>query len=102
MATHLDAYVERFRRLVELERREEIMAFPSERFYHGHLRTAGSVRDHTLRELGFLGDVRRLNVALTRARRKLVVVGDAGTLASEDVYRAFVQRAARAGALVRP
>ena len=38
-------------------------------------------------EIGFLADVRRMNVALTRARRKLVLIGDGATLASAPFYQ---------------
>jgi superfamily I DNA and/or RNA helicase len=34
------------------------------------------VRSNLLKEMGFLRDDRRLNVAITRARRGLIVVGD--------------------------
>ena len=36
--------------------------------------------------IGFLSDVRRMNVALTRARRKLIVIGDSATIASHQFY----------------
>ena len=42
-------------------------------------------------EIGFLADRRRLNVALTRARRKLVVVGDDATVTADPVFRDFVE-----------
>ena len=38
------------------------------------------VRSNPQGEIGFLQDVRRMNVAMTRARRKLLVVGDSATL----------------------
>ena len=41
-------------------------------------------------ELGFLTDTRRMNVALTRARRFLLVVGDSATLGAHPYYQALV------------
>lgn len=53
------------------------------------------VRSNPDGEIGFLKDVRRMNVALTRARRQLVVVGDSATLAGSPYYRAFLDAAER-------
>jgi superfamily I DNA and/or RNA helicase len=44
------------------------------------------VRSNSEGEIGFLADVRRTNVALTRARRKLIVVGDSATLSAHPFY----------------
>jgi len=44
------------------------------------------VRSNSKGELGFLTDTRRMNVALTRARRKLIVFGDSSTLANHEFY----------------
>ena len=44
------------------------------------------VRSNAEGEVGFLADVRRMNVALTRARRKLLVIGDSATLSSHPFY----------------
>ncbi|AUD03877.1 AAA domain-containing protein [Spirosoma pollinicola] len=41
-------------------------------------------------EIGFLSDVRRMNVAMTRARKKLVIVGDSATLAGLPFYADFI------------
>jgi len=37
-------------------------------------------------EIGFLSDIRRMNVGMTRARRKLLLVGDASTLCSHPFF----------------
>jgi ATP-dependent RNA/DNA helicase IGHMBP2 len=49
------------------------------------------VTSNSRQEIGFLADVRRMNVALTRARRKLIVVGDSATLGVHDFYQRFFQ-----------
>jgi ATP-dependent RNA/DNA helicase IGHMBP2 len=41
------------------------------------------VRSNEHGEVGFLAELRRLNVALTRARRHLTVIGDSATLAHD-------------------
>ncbi|MBM3983471.1 MAG: DNA-binding protein [Planctomycetes bacterium] len=45
------------------------------------------VRSNNECEIGFLADTRRTNVALTRARRKLLVIGDSATLANDEFYQ---------------
>jgi ATP-dependent RNA/DNA helicase IGHMBP2 len=40
--------------------------------------------------IGFLSDIRRMNVAMTRARKKLIVIGDSTTLASSPFYADFI------------
>lgn len=49
------------------------------------------VRSNTEGELGFLTDTRRMNVALTRARRKLIVFGDSSTLANLEFYNRLLE-----------
>lgn len=44
------------------------------------------VRSNDRQEIGFLADTRRTNVALTRAKRKLIVIGDSATLGSHPFY----------------
>ena len=44
------------------------------------------VRSNEKCEIGFLADTRRMNVALTRARRRLMIVGDSATIGSNDFY----------------
>jgi superfamily I DNA and/or RNA helicase len=49
------------------------------------------VRSNDNREIGFLSDTRRTNVALTRARRGLIVIGDSATFASNPFYAAMFE-----------
>ena len=49
------------------------------------------VRSNSTGEIGFLREYRRMNVALTRAKYKLVVIGDSSTLCGDAFYNAFVQ-----------
>jgi predicted DNA helicase len=44
------------------------------------------VRSNEKGEVGFLSDIRRTNVAMTRAKKKLIMVGDSATLGSHPFY----------------
>ena len=48
------------------------------------------VRSNNQKEIGFLNDIRRMNVALTRAKKKLVVIGDSATLGNHPFYKSFL------------
>jgi superfamily I DNA and/or RNA helicase len=41
-------------------------------------------------EIGFLPDIRRMNVGMTRARRKLLLVGDSSTLCRHSFFGALL------------
>ncbi|RXK87306.1 AAA domain-containing protein [Filimonas effusa] len=47
-------------------------------------------RSNTENVIGFLSDTRRMNVAMTRARKKLVVIGDSATLSQLPFYSNFI------------
>ncbi len=55
------------------------------------------VRSNEKGEIGFLADTRRMNVAMTRARKKLVIIGDSGTIGSNEFYNRFLDYVNRAG-----
>jgi ATP-dependent RNA/DNA helicase IGHMBP2 len=48
-------------------------------------------------DIGFLADIRRMNVAMTRARKKLVIIGDSSTLAQLPFYADFITYAEQVG-----
>lgn len=48
------------------------------------------VRSNETGEIGFLANTRRMNVAITRARKKLVIIGDSGTIGQNPFYSAFL------------
>lgn len=49
------------------------------------------VRSNRDGDVGFLADTRRMNVALTRARRKLIVIGDSATITAHPFYEKLVK-----------
>lgn len=53
----------------------------------------GLTRSNTEGTIGFLSDIRRMNVAMTRAKKKLVVIGDSATLSRSDFYSGFISYA---------
>ena len=53
-------------------------------------------RSNRAGDIGFLSDIRRMNVGMTRARRKLLLVGDSSTLSVHPFFKellAFIERA---------
>ena len=48
------------------------------------------VRSNKEKDIGFLEDLRRLNVAITRPKRKLIIVGDKKTIESNKVYKDLI------------
>ncbi|BCD67758.1 IGHMBP2 family helicase [Nitratiruptor sp. YY09-18] len=55
------------------------------------------VRSNPNGNIGFLKDLRRLNVAITRAKRKLICIGDSQTLQHDQTYRDFLDYIAKNG-----
>ena len=49
------------------------------------------VRSNDEGQIGFLRDLRRMNVAITRARMKVIILGDAATLTRHPFYRQLWQ-----------
>jgi ATP-dependent RNA/DNA helicase IGHMBP2 len=50
----------------------------------------GMTRSNADSKIGFLAELRRMNVAMTRARKKLVVIGDSSTLSQSAFYAGFI------------
>lgn len=56
------------------------------------------VRANVHGDIGFLADVRRMNVALTRARRKLILIGDSATIGHHPFYQRLLTYLEQVGA----
>ena len=55
------------------------------------------VRSNSDGKIGFLQDYRRMNVALTRAKKKLIVIGDSATIGNDSFFNAFLSYVEKEG-----
>jgi len=55
------------------------------------------VRSNGKNEIGFLNDYRRMNVAMTRARKQLVIIGDSSTIGNDSFYSKFIEYVEKIG-----
>ena len=60
-----------------------------------------TVRANANGSLGFVSDQRRLNVAVTRAKRGLVVLGNRATLSSDKTWREWIRWVDKRGLSVK-
>ena len=58
----------------------------------------GLTRSNAAGDVGFLSEHRRMNVAMTRARMHLLVIGDSATLGTDAFYADFIQHCEQTGA----
>lgn len=95
-----EAQVQRLRELLatEVERGVEVDTVDGFQGREKEAVVVSLVRSNDAGEVGFLADVRRMNVAITRARSKLVVVGDGATISRHPFYEAFLRHAQEEGA----
>jgi ATP-dependent RNA/DNA helicase IGHMBP2 len=93
-------YSAQVRRLRELIRRDGL-EIDSVDGFQGREKEAiliSLVRSNPAGEIGFLADTRRMNVALTRARRKLIVIGDSATIAGNPFFHRLLEYLEQVGA----
>ena len=55
------------------------------------------VRSNAQGEIGFLKDECRLNVAMTRARKKLIIIGDFSTLSQFQLFSQLIEHIDKEG-----
>jgi superfamily I DNA and/or RNA helicase len=49
------------------------------------------VRSNEKGQVGFLSDHRRINVAMTRAKEQLIIIGDSATLCSDSFFSSLIE-----------
>lgn len=81
-----DAFLRPFRHLISIN---TVDAFQGQ---ERDVIVLSMVRSNDRGTIGFLGDLRRMNVAITRARYKVIIVGNAHTLCRHRFYRELHHR----------
>ena len=59
------------------------------------------VRNNENGKIGFLNDLRRMNVAITRARMKLIIIGDASTMTHNRFYKELYEYISCEGMVIK-
>ncbi|HAA22626.1 MAG TPA: IGHMBP2 family helicase [Cytophagales bacterium] len=95
---HLNRLLEDYPTLTELGKQLNISTVDAFQGQERDLIAITLTRSNDKGEIGFLGDVRRMNVALTRAKRQLLVIGDSATLGTNPFYQAFLDYVQEIGA----
>ena len=86
----ISPYSEQVRKLIDRMPFIEIKSIDGFQGREKRLIIISLVRSNDEGDIGFLKDLRRLNVALTRAQCELVVIGNPETVSSEPTYRRFL------------
>jgi ATP-dependent RNA/DNA helicase IGHMBP2 len=96
--TPYSAQVERLHKLAEsssvLEPLQKLVTINTVDAFQGQERDViviSFVRSNNNGEVGFLNDIRRTNVAMTRAKKKLLMIGDSATLGSHPFYLQMIE-----------
>lgn len=87
----LKAYIGGFEWYEELERQISINSVDAFQGQERDIMLISLVRSNPNGEIGFLANERRMNVAMTRARHLLVMVGDSATLSSNQFFDSLIQ-----------
>ncbi len=95
------AQVKRIKKLLDFEDRViEVKSVDGFQGREKEIILISFVRSNQEGNIGFLKDLRRLNVALTRAKRKLICIGNSQTLQSNETYKAFLEYIKKSGKVV--
>jgi superfamily I DNA and/or RNA helicase len=103
----ISPYKEQIRMLQELTSESEILKSFSDKIsvntidsFQGQERDIvyiSMARSNMSGDIGFLSDIRRMNVAITRAKKKLVIIGDSSTLGNFPFYTDLIKYAEGVG-----
>ena len=63
-------------------------------------RVISTVRSNSRRFVGFLSDRRRMNVAITRAKKHVTIIGDDVTIRSDPFLERLVEHVRKEGAVI--